>query len=363
MSPLVWPLHWGDSVTCNLVLPPPNSTSGARTESRSSAQERAGTYCCREGEIIVYINQGFSNGGQYPWYARIIGMTAGHMATKGSWYNKFVFAHELGHYFGLPHTFPSMEHYSRDYDLARIVTNPTKEQPLETIRRWYEPHENLVNVETGQMAPLSLFWDMVFRPGWVSGGPPQHLFFNSRAEAAVYEDLLQPISEWRNAYYFRPGQISCNEGSSSTRVQHIVAAGCRGTSGYFGDCVHPFERYCTGHPEVRAFTRLAWNPDRIRVNVMNYGYLMADGTDVPYDLIESNFLSASQLEQIDRVMKPEYDVATRYFPEMTGMRPQLRSCEGCHSGRAALSGRVGSTPSKPGATGPMPGATMVGGGR
>jgi hypothetical protein len=330
-SPLIWPLNWPDFPDCAPVLPPATLPLGERIETRYSAQERAGTYCSREGEIIVYINQGVSNGGQYPWYTRIIGMSADHMATPESEHNKYVFAHELGHYFGLPHTFPSVKHYGRDYDLARIVTPPSDEVPLATIRRWYEPHANLWDVETNQMAPLSMFWDQVFRPGPAPDGPQQHLFFNSREEAAAHEGALQPISEWYNTFYFRPGQILCGDFSSAMKVAHYVTAGCRGGPSYFGDCTYPVQRFCTADPQVRAFAQLAIDPDRIRVNVMNYGYPMADGTDRPYDLIEGNFLSASQIEQIDRVMKPENDVTTRYFPEMTGMRPQLRTCEGCHS--------------------------------
>jgi hypothetical protein len=330
-SPLIWPLHWPELPDCTPVLPPATLPLGQRIETRYSAQERAGTYCSREGEIIVYINQGVSNGGQYPWYTRIIGMTARHMATPGSERSKYVFAHELGHYFGLPHTFPGIKHYGRDYDLARIVTPASDEQPIETIRRWYEPHVNLWDVETDQMAPLSLFWDQVFRPGTGLNPPQPHLFFNSREEAAVYEEELQPISEWYNTYYFRPGQTLCGDFSVAVKASHYVGAGCLGGESYFGNCIHPVVRFCTADHEVRAFTQLANDPDRIRVNVMNYGYPMADGTDRPGDLVEGNFLSASQLEQIDRVMNPQNDVTTRYFPEMTGMRPQLRSCDLCHS--------------------------------
>jgi len=81
--------------------------------------------------------------------------------------------------------------------------------------------------------------------------------------------------------------------------------------------------------------------------VMNYPYPMVDGTGEPYGFIEDTFISESQLEQIARVMLPDNDVATRYYPDMTGMRPQLRTCEGCHSQVAASSGRGHETPAKP----------------
>ncbi len=331
-SPLVWPLTYPDEPQCSFQFPPP-TPQGYFAESRFDAQMRAGTYCCKEGEIVVYVNQGASNGGQYPWYTRIIGMSSYHMATRGSEAAKFVFAHELGHYFGLPHTFPAIWHFDYDYDLARIVTEPTETQPLETIRRWYEPHASLVDVETGGMAPLSMFWDMVFAPvGSTPGAPLGHLFFGSRAEAAQYEPVLQPIVEWKlNAFYFRPGYLVCGAPAATAVAGHFVGAGCLGGAWYFNDCIHPIQQYCTGDPEVRAFTQVASDPDRLRINLMNYPYPMGDGTAEPYGFIEDNFLCASQLEQIARVMNPDNDVHTRFYPDMTGMRPQLRTCEGCHS--------------------------------
>ena len=333
-SPVIWPLTYPETPDCSFHYPPYDWDTGSFHENRYTAQERAGTYCCNEGEIIVYVNKGTSNGGQYPWYTRIIGMTDDHIATRGTDTEEpkamFTFAHEMGHYLGLPHTFPSAMHYGRDYDLARITINPTEEQPIETIRRWYEPHENLVNVETGLMAPLSLFWDQVYRPGGTPDGPPHHVFFNSRAEAEAHELYLQPISEWHNGLIFRRGQYCCGETAAYTKLMHVVSAGCLGGEYYFGDCQFPIEYHCTGDPVVRAFSRRATDPDRIVFNVMNYGFAMADGSRTPHDLAEGNFISASQLEQIERVMNPAYDVVTRYYPEMTGMRPQLRSCEECH---------------------------------
>ena len=63
---------------------------------------------------------------------------------------------------------------------------------------------------------------------------------------------------------------------------------------------------------------------------MSYGYPMADGSDVPGGTVEMTFLSESQLAQIERVMDPDNDVGTRYFPGKDGLRPQLGSCTACH---------------------------------
>ncbi|HEY0870617.1 MAG TPA: hypothetical protein VGD55_09480 [Acidothermaceae bacterium] len=68
-------------------------------------------------------------------------------------------AHEIGHYLGLPHNFEVGLPYGMD--------------PL-----------------TGQDDPTSAFWDLAFQPSQ-SKGPD--LFFNSRAEAAVYEPQLTRI--------------------------------------------------------------------------------------------------------------------------------------------------------------------------
>jgi len=304
------------------------------TETRYWAQMRAGTYCCPEGEILVYINQGKSNGGQYPWYSRIIGMTAGHMARAGSHRNKFVFPHEVGHYLGLPHTFPNHTRYGMDYDLAQMIDCPEGGgDPPPNQRRFYTTHEHLINPETGQPAELSLFWDMFFVPSCVPGTMDTgvyQIFFDSREEAAQYETGLQPIQEWSNGRLYRKTQACCGQAAQSMTLALTVAAGCQGAEGDFSDCVCPAEDFCTGDRAVRAFSRPGSTPDRIHLNLMSYGYPMADGSAVPDGTVEMTFLSESQLAQIKRVMDPDNDVETRYFPDKYGLRPQLGSCTACH---------------------------------
>jgi hypothetical protein len=329
-SPLIWPLIWPDRDSCpGFVRPPGNS------EHRYHAQMRAGTYCCAENEILVYINQGPSNGGQYPWYSRIIGMSSGHMHRPGSSRNRTTFAHEIGHYLGLPHTFPSQRHFGMDYDLARIVDPPPDDEPPEG-QRVYETHDNLVNPQTGETAELSLFWDLVFKPGCDSS---PHVYFQSQAEAAQYDGQLQPIEQWLNGLFCVPYDSACAGVSSPfTTLELTVAAGCRGPARYYGWCsfgpgpgpllcISPVEVLYTGDPRVAAFSRFGQTPDKIQANVMSYGYDMADGSAAE-DIIERAFLCESQLEQIDRVLT--YDVETKYFPGEYGLRPRLGDCTYCH---------------------------------
>jgi hypothetical protein len=321
-SPLVWPLYWPQVASCaGFVLPE------GGTESRSWAQRRAGTYCCRRGEMLVYINQGRSNGGEYPWYSRIIGMTSGHMAQPLVPQNYYVFAHEVGHYFGLPHTFPSHLVYGIDYDLARMINCPAEGPPEPGQQRFYEPHPNLVNPETGEMAELSLFWDLVYKPlcfGTMDPGV-YCLFFNSRQEAAKWEKDLQPIEQWSNGHLYGHGSMCCGNYGKSARLQLTVGTGCRGVEDDFSDCICPAQDFCTGHPGVAAFSRHGSTPDTIQLNVMSYGYPTVDGPPVE---VESEFLCQSQLEQIDRVLT--HDVDTFFFPGKSGMRPSLRNCSSCH---------------------------------
>ncbi|HUW83391.1 MAG TPA: hypothetical protein VMZ31_11400 [Phycisphaerae bacterium] len=328
-APPIRGIHFPHWVSCpDFVRPAGN------TETRYWAQMRAGTYCCPEGEILVYINQGKSNGGQYPWYSRIIGMTSGHMARANSNRSKFVFAHELGHYFGLPHTFPNHTRYSMDYDLAQMINCPEHgDDPPTNQRRFYTTHEHLINPETGLPAELSLFWDMFFVPTCIPGTMDTgvyQIFFDSREEAAQYEADLQPIQEWSNGRLYRKTQACCGQAAQSVKLALTVAAGCQGAEGDFSDCVCPAEDFCTGDRVVRAFSRPGSTPDTIHLNVMSYGYPMADGSDVPDGMVGMPFLSKSQLEQIERVMDPDNDVETRYFPEKYGLRPQLGSCTACH---------------------------------
>jgi hypothetical protein len=334
-SPLLWPLYWPQvaywpQIAQCPALERPEPTAehpDGNVEPRYYAQMRASAYCARDGEMLVYINQGSSNGGQYPWYSRLIGMTSGHMTAPGEPRNRFTFPHEVGHFFGLPHTFPNHNNYSIDYDLARMIGSRDEGHPEPWERRFYTTHDALVDPETKQAAKLSLFWDLVFKPIFSMNTPTQHLFFDDREEAAQWEADLQPIQEWSNGHLCLAADVCCGETSPSTRLELKVGAGCRGVEGDFSDCLVPAEPFCTGQPAVAAFSRPASDPDKIHLNVMSYGYRRPDGSKAPDDVVEMVFLSGSQLEQLDRVLT--HDVETLY-PGRFGGRPEMGSCSRCH---------------------------------
>jgi hypothetical protein len=316
-SPLIWPLYWPQLANCEVL-----GISDNRTESRYNAQMRAGTYCCPEDELLVYINQGRSNGGQYPWHARIIGMTGGHMARPNQ--KSFVFPHEVGHYLGLPHTFPGHQTYSTDWDLAAMIGSKVGEDPSPDLRRYYHTHASLVDVETGGTAGLSMFWDLVFAPTYnIATQSRQYFFFNSREEAAAWEEILQPIEQWGNGAYCFQTDGCCGLISKAIQLRLSVGAGCRGVRGDYSDCEWPAMDHCTGNPEVRAFSRYGSTPNKIQINVMSYGYQMIDGSNEPSDMVEMNFISESQIEQIERVLNHDHDIESFFFPGGYGKRPLL----------------------------------------
>ena len=215
-----------------------------------------------------------------------------------------------------------------------MVDCPDEGDPPAHQRRFYTTHANLVNPETGLTAELSLFWDMMFVPTCNDGTTAPGIyqlpfnFFNSREEAAQYEADLQPIEQWSNGRLYGQYDSCCGDVSDRVRLRLTVGAGCRGKEGDFSDCVCPARDFCTGDYAVAAFSKFGSTPDKIQLNVMSYGYKMADGSDAPVTMNEMAFLSESQLEQIDRVLT--HDVQTKYFERRWGLRPELGNCTGCH---------------------------------
>jgi hypothetical protein len=82
------------------------------------------------------------------------------------------FAHELGHFFGLSHTFD--DNNESGFILASYMRNP-----------W-----------TGQPWKYSEFWDLVYRPG-ISPYLMENQFFSSQSAAQVYESSLFSINTYR----------------------------------------------------------------------------------------------------------------------------------------------------------------------
>jgi len=319
-SPLLKRLHSPDPFSCEFEFVRPEDDE----ETRLAAQMRAGTYCAPVGEILVYVNQGYSNGGQYPWYSRIIGMTRHHVL----WY---VFQHEVGHYLGLPHTFPYHRIFSPDYSFGRMVgTDQNPDLDVSTIlRRYYRPFKHLLNPETDDWAVYGDFWDLVFEPR-VDG---QHRFFDSREEAAQ-AFFVQPIEQLQSGVLCRPYDPDCAVSSPVTTLKMTVASGCLGQPRDFSDCEYPPVNFYTGDPEVRGFSRFGSAPDKIHLNVMAYYYPFADGTEpspLPSGEVEGVFITQSQVEQIDRVMT--YDIPTWFTSAagpIDGLRPELNLCSKCH---------------------------------
>jgi hypothetical protein len=315
-SPLLKWLDYPDSLFCELRFVRPTDN----VEPRWWAQMRAGTYCAPVGEILVYVNQGFSNGGQYPWYSRIIGMTRNHVL-------RYTFQHEVGHYLGLPHTFPWHEAFSLDYSFGRMIGTVPGQDLSTQIRRYYAPFEHLLNPQTGGWAKYSDFWDLVFKPSATG----EHLFFHSRAAAAAEEPDLQPIEQLASGVICRPYDPDCAVASPVTLLQMTVAGGCKGQPRDFSDCDSPPVNFYTGDPEGASFSRFGSTPDTIELNVMAYYYPWADGTRLPGWVVEDVFLTRSQVEQIDRVMT--WDIPTLYSyldHPIYGLRPELNLCSMCH---------------------------------
>ncbi|APR84876.1 Hypothetical protein A7982_10225 [Minicystis rosea] len=145
----------------------------------------------RPQEISIFVQSGnthagthFPNGGRGIWTSD---GTFGQGPESGF---RYLFAHELGHYFGLRHTF------------AHNGTNPINGKPWMLADRW----------------------DLVYHPG--SSPQDPHRYFNSREEAARYSDrelrLIETYSkeDGSNCAELQGGAIECvlpgNDGYSET---------------------------------------------------------------------------------------------------------------------------------------------------
>ncbi len=127
---------------------------------------RAASLCGNENEIVVFTVRSSSQAwGAYPWEGNGIIIQRYNMGA-----GSLTFAHELGHYLGLSHSF-------RGAGLGYDLSNP-----------------NLKNPATGAPAKLADFWDLVYKPADLPPATTTNVYFSSRAQAAGYpESSLRPI--------------------------------------------------------------------------------------------------------------------------------------------------------------------------
>ena len=120
----------------------PACPGGAEAEDR--ALGRAASHCARDGEIVVYLSQTADGQsyGYYPWEANVVIMNTGSMLNPANQ----TFAHELGHYFGLPHVFPTNQYNGSG---AYEMNNPNSKDPIGALK-------------------LSDQWDLVYAPADVA---------------------------------------------------------------------------------------------------------------------------------------------------------------------------------------------------
>lgn len=112
-------------------------------------------------EITVWVKQGGNTGHQtwLPEHGRSMQMSGPNLDPVNGW--PFIFGHELGHYFGLAHS------WEYNYDDSDPIT----------LQPWLKSDS----------------WDLVYKPGTSAGNP--HVFFNSKGEAAQHELDLQLIQK------------------------------------------------------------------------------------------------------------------------------------------------------------------------
>jgi hypothetical protein len=151
----------------------------------------------KPGEIVVFVGETTSGSrGWRPWQGRAV--LTGPTAMDGQEWN---FTHELGHYFGLPHTF---------------------ESPFDS--GFYNTTSGLVEIydpSTNQYLNRADFWDLVYRVN----SPSTVQFFTSKTAAAAYpESELIPKDLGANCTSNANCTISCTATNGSVFTTDTLQA-------------------------------------------------------------------------------------------------------------------------------------------
>ncbi|MEZ4225124.1 MAG: hypothetical protein R3B13_29500 [Polyangiaceae bacterium] len=218
----------------------------------------ANTGFSKADELLVYVKdivddpgdpancsgRSYANG---PDQGRMIIMEGDHLGVP------YMFAHELGHYFGLEHS----------WQWSGTTTNPETNVPFSKADNW----------------------DLVYKPGSSSSNP--HLFFSSRAEAAAYPD---------SALFMIQDPNLCTITSNGVSEDMTCAVG---TLTYY-------EVYGTGSPQLKGLSIPA--ATRNGINIMSY---WADRTSTG-----GGALSDSQVERIRKYLRWDVPLTSTFQAEV-----------------------------------------------
>jgi len=230
-------------------------------------------------EILVHVRKGGARGStSFPEHGRSMFFSADGFGSKSDEHGKgkgmlHLFAHELGHYLGLRHTF---QHGGND-------------------------------PKTGAPWPLSARWDLVYRPTASSAQ-----FFNSRAEAeAVPERELRLIHD-RSKPGTRGKDIRDNCGPTDANGRMTCTLATSRSS--------PLS-ISSGDPSLKGMSFATSDGSTWAMNAMSYGNM-----ELPRNL------SASQVEMIQQYLDTETAIIPQNdwgrLPQGTGRLLGLRTALG-----------------------------------
>jgi hypothetical protein len=273
----------------------PGCESGADLATLSPVQQMktVATRCSLDGEILVYVARVDSSTALLPWEGRAFFMDPADLAA-GSGANVRL-AHEIGHYLGLPHVFGCCS--DNDLSHADLVVG------------------NIKDPDTGGVAPLSMFWDLVYAAEGSS-----NYTFDDAPSASNFETSLKPIqatgapTDLTAGWYCPSGDATraCNSDTPPGGICLQVSDSQTGT-----------QDYCSGDRVLQGLG-LRLHDDVPTINVMSFGY--APPMPALSDLARRPpSLSLSQIEQIQRSLRSEMVTPIRSAAGQTisGGRPGL----------------------------------------